>query len=276
MIDAIEEALFPHPFKKNETTLFFHPDDEESYKINLAKFGKEWYYATTEVSYKSNSLGYRTENLDYFKDKDFVLVMGCSHTEGIGMNVNEIWHKEIEKEFGFEILNAGFGGTGPDVQMINSYLFLKNSNLKPKAVVIQWPNLSRFMFKGDELKRPLLPNLQLRFDQNDSNTFFQKFLSEQRILNSFYKWWLYDNNDINNSWIFIIATRLMWQLAGIPYYDFTMEYDVYSPDHEQLDNLFYQTQNRDRARDQLHYGPQYNEELGKLVCDKLRGVYEFR
>ncbi len=262
-------GFYPHPIR-NGTMKFVHPDDEDSYKSNLLKFGNDWHYANKPVEYVYNSIGYRCKELEYYKDKEFILVMGCSHTEGIGLAEDEVWHTHVSKEFGVEVLNAGFGGSGPDMQLLNTFLFLSNANILPKAVIIQWPNLSRFTFKGDNLKRPLVPNLKMRIEGPDGDSFFERFKSEQRFLEKFYKWWLYDNNDINHSWIFIECTRIMWTLANVTYFDFCMEPDPLYKDSNNLINMFYQIESREYARDQNHYGHKFNLELGKLVCEHLR------
>jgi len=254
-----------------ETTgKFSQQDTKEDYTKNLIKFGPSWHYATKEIVYERNSLGYRSKELEYYKDKDFVLVLGASATEGIGLAEDEIWHYEIKRQFGFEILNAGLTGSGPDMQMFNTVLFLKQKEIIPKAVIIQWPHLSRVMFKGDNLKRLLVPNLNSRIVGNLGDRIWEKFSREQRVVENFYKVWLHDNNDINNSHIFIKITRLLWKLAGIPYYDFTMNIDDAENINETIENLRLQLVSKDLARDMLHDGPEFNLELGKIICDKIK------
>jgi len=271
MLDNITTGLYPNP-TRNGIMKFVHPDDEDSYKKNLEKFGPTWYYANKNIEYIYNSLGYRTKELEYYKDKDFILVMGCSHTEGIGLAEEEIWHTQLTKEFGYEILNAGCGGVGTDLQMINTLLFLENTQLKPKAVIMQWPNFSRILFKGTTLQRGLVPNLKMRLEGPDGDSLWDKFKREQRFLESFYKWWLYDNNDVNNSWIFIECTRMIWKLTNIPYYDFSIEPDPLYANHSRIDNFYYKIESKDFARDQNHYGIDFNKELGQLVNNELRKI----
>ncbi len=267
-------ALWPHPVSKPSSAFNDH-DTEESYLKNLKNLGEGWHYNKKPIYYQNNSLGYRTKEIEYFKDKDFILVLGCSHTEGIGQAEEEVWHSYLSKKFKLEILNAGFCASGPDMQMLNSYLFLKNSNLKPKAVVIQWPFLSRFMFKGEYLKRLLLPNFNVGLNLNLNPIFkkdkkiLEKFKKEQATVESFYKTWLYDNNSVNHSYVFIESTRLMWALAGIPYYDFTL-YD--NDTNFNLINLKKSIKETDLARDLSHYGPKFNKKVGQIVCKELGKV----
>ena len=272
ILDDITTSLWPYP-KPEPSSRFSQQDTEEKFKENLAKLGPTWHYATKEVYYERNSLGYRTKELDYFKGKDFALVLGASATEGIGLAEDEIWHAEIKRQFGWEILNAGFTGAGPDIQLMNTMLFLRTQELCPKAVVIQWPHLSRFMFKGDSLKRLLVPNLNQTFTGIKGDSIWERFSRSQRVLENFYKYWLYDNNDLNNSNIYVEVTRLMWTLANVPYYDFTMNIDDSENIGQWIDDLRKVIEPvGPQARDLQHDGPEFNLEMGKIICNKIRSM----
>ena len=267
----LDNGLWPHPVPRPSGEYNQH-DNEDLFKRNLKKIGSTWHYAKKFVYYQNNSLGYRTKELDYYKDKDFILVLGCSHTEGIGQSEDETWHYHISKKFNVEILNAGFCASGPDMQMLNSFLFLENSKLKPKAVIIQWPHLSRVMFKGDLLKRLLLPNFNVGLNYKSlDKEYLDTFKKQQKMLDTFYKSWLYDYNSINQSSIFIETTRLMWNLANIPYYDFIL---CENDSNLKLDNLKDKIKLKeiDFGRDLSHFGPKFNKEIGKLVANKLRKI----
>lgn len=272
MLDNVTTSLWPYPTPE-KSSRFSQQDTEEKYIKNLVKLGPSWHYAKKEVYYQRNSLGYRTKELDYYKDKDFVLVLGASATEGIGLAEDEIWHAEIQRQFGWEILNGGFTGSGPDIQLLNTMLFLKKEELFPKAVVIQWPTLSRFMFKGDSLKRLLVPNLNQTFTGAKGDSIWERFSRSQRVLENFYKYWLYDNNDLNNSNIYVEVTRMMWSLTNIPYYDFTMNIDDSENVGQWIDDLRKVIEPLGpQARDLQHDGPEFNLEMGKIVCNKLKNM----
>lgn len=272
----LDEGLYQYQKKDiippSNKTFFSVTDDEESYHNNLQKFGSSWHYANKEIIYKDNSLAYRTEELNYFKNKDFVLVLGCSHTYGTGLAEDEIWHYQIKKNLNLEVLNGGLIGSGPDLQMLNSMMFIKNSGLTPKAVIIQWPELNRFTFKGDTMPMPLVPYV---FNTNTLsekrklipnkiiNTLTQMFKSDNKILD-FYKNWLHDNNSINQSQVFIETTRLLWKF--IPYLDFSFENDQILKD---LNVATYSHLVNDVARDQIHFGPNSHEAVGIEICKKL-------
>lgn len=263
--------IFNNPLKKRwygkdqligKGLKFHNADTREDYHKHLREFGNRWRYSNKEIIYSYNELGYRTEELDYYRDKEFILVMGCSHTEGIALAEDEVWHYPLRKQFGVEILNAGVAGSGTDIQLMNSMLFLKNYNVRPKAVVIQWPNLSRFEYKGEHLAMNLMPVL-VDNPFNDTTYEFDRMMK-------FYKVWISDNNDLTHSQIFIETTRLMWKFANIPYYDFSI--DSVSEKANELVLDCYNDQLCDRARDLLHYGYESHFKVSQKVCDKLKNM----
>ena len=261
----LNDPLSPQlPVSRNYKGKFTLVDNEEIYSDNLKKFGNNWRYATKEIYYDFNSLGYRTKDIDYFKDKDFVLILGGSHAQGAGLAEDEIWHVQIQKEFGYEILNAGATGTGPDIQMLNSYLFLKNFTTKPKAVVIQWPNVHRFTFKGDNETNHLFPSMNLKGN-------IIKSLFKTDDIEKFYQNWIYDNNSLNHSQFFIEVTKLLWELSNVPCYGFHMDNEGLFENLD-IENLNHLIVENDLARDQMHYGHLSHQAIGKEICNKLRKI----
>lgn len=253
---------------------FYLTDSEEFFRKHHEVLGDHWRYADREIIYKFNSLGYRSEELDFYKDKDFALVLGASDVLGLGLAENEIWHHYIKQELGLEILNAGFISGSPDIQMLNTLLFIKNSGLTPKCVIIQWPELNRFTLKGNNSTTYLLPEI---FDDKElkfSSFFIQEFINNFRntrnnnpMLN-FYRTWINDNNSVNNAQIFIEITRLLWNLTNIPYYDFILDNENLLEKDLDLDN--YNNLICDLARDQLHHGYQTHQNIGLKVIEKMK------
>lgn len=256
----------------NKREKFFALDTQELYNYHLKEFGSDWKYAKKEIIYKTNSLSYRTKELDFFVDKEFILVLGCSHTFGTGLAENEIYHSFLGKKINLKILNGGYGAIGPDMILSNSFLFLKNSNLRPKAVVIQWPELNRFTFKGTSNFVNMLPEM---FAKNNSNrmSIFSEFLNNfesnknSKIL-KFYKSWVDDENSTNHSSIFIEITRLLWKLYGVPYFDFTLQAPKDIPNNINIKSFHYLI--KDLARDQLHYGCKTHKDISLEIFNNLK------
>mgnify|MGYP003322559072 FL=1 len=65
-------------------------------QTNYAQTNKpDWNYYDSEgkLKYKFNSLGYRTKEFNNLHMDPYMLVFGCSYTEGVGLYEEEIWCK---------------------------------------------------------------------------------------------------------------------------------------------------------------------------------------
>lgn len=108
------------------------------------KFG---HYADNELpkasnpDYETNSQGYRCPEFSPLPDGGKnVVIMGCSHTFGIGLEQKEIWHSKLLELLGNKNLrfwNLGQPGASPEkcVRM----LYGCEKVLFPKIIIICWP-----------------------------------------------------------------------------------------------------------------------------------------
>lgn len=100
------------------------------------------YYSDTNVKYTFNEMGYRTHSFNSI-EKDFVLCLGCSYTEGIGVGDADTWPAKLEQLSGMQTINLGMGGCSTQSIMINSTQWIRSGMPKPSAVVIQIPEVTR-------------------------------------------------------------------------------------------------------------------------------------
>jgi hypothetical protein len=140
----------------NRTVFFSSTDSKELYLENKEKFGPSWYYYETPIEYNYNSWGYRTKEFEELSD-DYILVMGCSFTEGVGLYQQDMWATKLGKELGKDVFNLGMGATGPDFMMYNTILlhnFLLKTKKLPSMVVNQWSFKHRtsYMFNQGQNK----------------------------------------------------------------------------------------------------------------------------
>jgi len=125
----------------NTTKYFKDTDSPESFIKNKDIFGTNWYYYEKPITYQYNSWGYRSMEFDELKD-DYILVFGCSFTEGVGLYHSDMWSTKLGLILDMDILNLGMGATGPDFQMYNTLLyqnFILGNKKFPKYVIYQWP-----------------------------------------------------------------------------------------------------------------------------------------
>jgi len=264
--------MFNYKSHASRTDKFCHFDNEKLYKHHLKKFGPTWEYAKKDIVYKTNTLSYRTKNLSSFKKKDFILVLGCSHTFGVGLSEEDIYHSHIGRKTNLEILNGGYGAFGPDMVMLNSFLFLKNSKLRPKAAIIQWPELNRFTFKGNNEIISLLPHTFSKDLEKQDDIFRKIFghllISKNSKVSKFYRSWLDNDNSVNQSIIFIELTRFLWKLYDVDYFDFTFVSPEDIPDTIKLKSFNHLI--KDYARDQNHYGSKTHKAVSSEIYKKIK------
>ena len=82
------------------------------------------------IKYKFNSHGFRCEEFD---DRPSGIAIGCSHSMGLGVNVENTWVHELSSMLGIHLWNLSVGGAGLDCnfRILDYYLDVLN----PKFVV---------------------------------------------------------------------------------------------------------------------------------------------
>lgn len=136
------DPLFVRKELVGNTFNFFSEEDELSYNKNKERLGVDWEYSEKEVEFSYNKSGYRCPlNYDELKP-GFLLTMGCSYTEGVGLAEKDTYTYRLADKLGLteNYFNAGMGGLGVDVTFWNSILFsswCEKNNIIPKYVVVQ-------------------------------------------------------------------------------------------------------------------------------------------
>jgi hypothetical protein len=254
---AIEMA---YASKDNE--LFMSTDTEDLFKKNLASMPDDWVYRTKQIKYNLNSLGYRTKELDDIDQNNFFITYGCSFTFGVGLAEDELWTTTLSNELGIECLNLAMGGAGMDLIYLNTMTYLKNTDIRPKFVVIQCPDPSRMIMRSlDKFK---LAGAGFPGDNATLAMYMQA---------------IRDNSYLHTSYLAWHATMTFWKTAGVPVYFWAQnnnwgdlitgfELDYYWPTHEE--HLV-----KNRARDLAHFSAIYQIRTGKEIAQKLRNDPKF-
>ena len=214
------------------------------------------------LTYSYNSMGYRTQEFSFFKENEFILVMGCSYTEGIGLHEEDIWHSYVSKEFNLPIMNLGLGGCGPDTIMLNSIQYIKNNYLKPKMVIIQWPGEFRKYFfhrpnriwchVPGSLPDSTHPGDEIKYD---SEWYHNRYLT-------------YPAQQQHNNYINVINTKLLWESQNVPYLVWAWKDDQYnSYDHV---ITFTTDDHSEKARDMKHPGPAAQYQCYQEILENIR------
>ena len=133
--------------------------------------------ANKELNHTTNSLGYRCPEFSPLPvGGKNVVVLGCSHTFGVGLSESQTWVKSLEKLFNNKRLrfwNLGQPGASPDKCV--RILYGCEKILFPKIIIMCWPAWSRrerleqdpISLTGDD------PLLKQENDHTDRNNFLR-------------------------------------------------------------------------------------------------------
>jgi hypothetical protein len=143
MLSLNNDFLGYHPTE--HTVKFSSSDSEGLYNKNLKSKSIDWYYRTNVLSYLRNSNGHRCREILDINLDNYILFVGCSVTEGIGLELEKTYPYLISKSLGCDYYNLGVGGTGIDVLMHNLITWFSTVKQKPKLVILQWPGHVRFI-----------------------------------------------------------------------------------------------------------------------------------
>lgn len=91
---------------------------------------------------------FRCKPLKDIDVNNYVLFIGTSHTQGVGVDVEESFPYLVSKYFNYDYFNLAISGTGVDViehnLLVWSYLFRDH---QPQYVFIEWPPAERYAAK---------------------------------------------------------------------------------------------------------------------------------
>jgi hypothetical protein len=105
-------------------------------KTSFDKFSKG------TVEFKYNSYGYRTN--DFNKElKNYIVIAGCSLTEGHGLHLEQTWGKKLEKNLNTPVFNLAKGGANAEFVSQNLINWVNSKFNKPTTIIAQWPNPHR-------------------------------------------------------------------------------------------------------------------------------------
>ena len=126
-----------------ETVLWYPSDTESRWLEGKKKFGKDWVYYDSDITYTVNELHYRGPLLSSINNDNFFISYGCSNTFGIGIHLEDTYSDIVSKYLKMKYLNFGVGGGSQNLIWMNSTLAIKNLKHVPKFIIIQWPTTER-------------------------------------------------------------------------------------------------------------------------------------
>lgn len=138
----------------NHSRLYSGGDEEEPFKQNLLTQPNDWYYRNVEITYDYNEYGHRSKNIADIDLDNYILFTGCSHTEGIGLELEKTYCHMVASALNCDYYNLAIAGSGIDVMMHNLTSWYLTVPKKPKYLVVQWPDETRFVIVNDGCADP--------------------------------------------------------------------------------------------------------------------------
>jgi len=171
---------------------FTSGDTEEHYLAALKTQPADWYYANKKITYQYNENGHRCTSIKDLNFDNYILFAGCSHTEGVGLELETSYPYLVSQALGCDYYNLAISASGIDTLEYNIVHWFLQFKKKPKYVFVQWPDHSRFISLYPGYKN-ILPNgswctstdEKKFFVAGESTGFFngRKFISTNLIKN---------------------------------------------------------------------------------------------
>ena len=149
----------PYENEYSKVEPFFHTDTEQLYHKNVRKIGATWPWLGKPIEYRFNSHGYRMEKeLAEVNTSNYYAFFGCSFAVGTGIPLKETYAYLIAKQASVDYINGAIGGGSVDFVLYNISQLFSSDATKPKAIVINWPELTRTTFWVNDTLQPYLVN----------------------------------------------------------------------------------------------------------------------
>ena len=127
-------------------------DTFELYNENEKHQPHDWYYRNKTINYRYNKYGHRSKNIEELDFDNYCLFIGCSQTEGIGLELENTYPYLLSKNLNCDYYNLGMSGSGMDVVLYNLITWYNQFKKPPKYTIIQFPDDTRFLSQREGYK----------------------------------------------------------------------------------------------------------------------------
>jgi|688.fasta_scaffold148988_4 hypothetical protein len=234
MLSLNNDFIGYHPLEHNVE--FSGSDSEKLYIDNLKLQPDDWYYRTHKISYVRNSNGHRCKEITDIDLDNYILYTGCSHTEGIGMKLEDTYPYLLSQKLKCDYYNLSIGGTGIDAVNYNLLMWFAKIKKPPKLLILQWPHHTRATTKFFENPHKLIPEPWYNYgiwSTKDTNNKNHKNIGN----------FLMSGEDIGFFKSLRILTKtLAYNMATCPIFELSTAYDLLNEGEYQLKQI-------DKARD---------------------------
>lgn len=113
-------------------------DLEDVFTRNIKKFPELSYFLNNQITYTFNTHGHRCNELQDLDLNNYILFIGCSHTEGVGLHITDSFPHIVSHSLKTDYYNLGIRASGIDVQLHNLTTWMLRVKTPPKLLVWQW------------------------------------------------------------------------------------------------------------------------------------------
>ena len=193
--------------------------------------------------------------------KKNVVILGCSHTWGVGLEPDETWAHHVSQHNTDRIRYWNLGQPGASPDTVVRILYSCEKVLHPDIIIVMWPEISRRERLETYTQNIMGTHETLRYenDKTDRNNFLKNvFLLEKfaeknqcKTMHCFSDTYIDFRSDQDRPWLLEDYTlRNCW-----PHWDkFKDRYRYLEPS---------------RARDGIHYGVEHHERFAKLFLERF-------
>lgn len=194
------------------------------------------------IIYTVNRDQYRAPEFSTVNWSESIVIFGCSHVQGQGLQDNQTISYQLEKLSGIPVINLGNVGSSMTVSLYNQ-MVLRELGETPRAVVNIWTSITRLTYFRPDTHMPVYR------------------LSNGIAAHLFTMWNADESNPRAHSLMAQRLSRLLW--AGVPSYEATFFADT----ADALNIPLIET--LDKAVDRAHPGPKTAQAAAKLILDNL-------
>ena len=252
----VNDDLISVPYPKNRQLKYWAGDTPSMFK-NLQSNPNG--FTEDNVTYTFNSHGFRGEDLDVLA-KYKVLIVGDSHTFGVGLDDTQTWTHQFKTILPIEtnVINLSIAGASMDY--ISRALFQSIDTIKPNVVIVCYTYDCRretqmIATQGKITQiNPTVPN-QLPGDDGSKDEFKSWFMTLNHHSNQY-------NFDKNREMV-----RLICYKAKVPLIESTV-IDMLVIQKQMSKKLGYV----DKARDGEHFGPNVHKRFAEQIYKKWTSI----
>lgn len=242
----------------NHTYNWLDGDTEELYKKNLTLQPANWFYRNNPITYKYNSNGFRCVEIDALNFDNYILFLGDSHSEGIGLHLEHTYPYQVSKKLYKSYYNLSIGGTGLDIMLYNLMSWL-HTFPHPKYIVLFYTENTRSLLKG--IGDFEYANIGVKWTQSKTgnNEDIKKFLVLGDLIGFFH----------SRIHLYVNIIDSVLKFHKIPYKNITSyDHKLDNPQNIEVIDSF----NKPRARD-YHVGVEWHNEVTELLVNDFLDKY---